>query len=413
MPETQDPHVALEDADVAVRAAAARDLAESGTLDDLGLLLAKATGDRSPSVRLYAAAAAASVLRRVRADGPLSKAVSEQVLDALRRFDPQVNPSVLLALGAVGPSVRGRLGRLLKDPHSDVRQAALAALRAEALSPLALADRDLPEQIAGWVRSSLPGEVRLDLGRLIGEVGHPDGEALLTEISTSVRDPDDVLSEARRRLRARRTREAWVGVWRRQEPEVLVPPDPKLEVPWLGLGDDAWITESDEGSVMWVEERGSVWPVGPEGPARLLWIGIPGQEEVHLALQTAKATRFGCRGKDLAAWVEVSAGALRRAESLARVLLDQLDGVEGNAVPRARALLLWRSGDVSGAAAALDELLDTKKPTVDLHWWRANVALSEGDLDAAREQVDLYLEKAPKRAAFLDDAEGLRASLGT
>ena len=412
MPETQDPRASLEDADVAIRAAAARDLAVSGGLEHIPSLLAMATADRSPSVRLYTAAAAASILRRARRGAGLSATVSGQVMDALRRFDPQGNPSVLLVLGAVGPSVRGRLGRLLKDPRSDVRMAAMAAVRAEALSPLAMADEALMDQLADWCRARLPADVRLDLGRLLGEVGHPEGEELLGVLAASARDPEGVLGEARRRLQARRVEGAWLGVWRRQEPEVLVPPGPQQHVPWLGLGPARWLTEEEEGEVTWVEERGAVRPVGPEGPARLLYVGVPGRDEAHRVLQTSEATRFACRGKDLARWVEGAVEGLRRAPDLCATLLGQLDGVEGAVAPRARALLRWRSGDVAGAGVALDALLAAKKPKAELHWWRANVALSEGDLDGARDQVEAYLERASKRAAHREAAEGLRASLG-
>ncbi len=407
MTDAPEP-AALNDSDVAVRAATARELAARGTLDDVGRLLGAATGDRSPSVRLYTAAATAAVLRRARREGPLPKAIAEQVLDALRRYDPQGNPSVLLALGAVGPSVRGRLGRLLKDPHSDVRQAAVAAIRAEALSALSLGDEELVTQVGSWASTrNLQGDVRLDLGRLLGEMGHPDGEAILLGISGAVRDPEGVLDEARARVAARRDRQSYLGVWRTQRPEVLVPPDPKAAVPWVGVSAEDWFADGSHDAITW-QDDGS--PTGPEGRARLLFVGVPGQEG-QAALQTATATRFATVGKDLAGWVDRSIGDLRGVEPLCRVLHEQLDGVEGAVAPRARALLLWRGGDAAAAGEALETLLSAKKPKVDLHWWRANVALSEGDLDLAREQAQAYLAKAPKKGTHREAAEGLVDSL--
>lgn len=407
MTDAPDP-AALNDSDVAVRAATARAFAAKGTLDDVERLLGAATGDRSPSVRLYTAAATAAVLRRARREGPLPKAIADQVLDALRRYDPQGNPSVLLALGAVGPSVRGRLGRLLKDPHSDVRQAAVATIRAEALSALSLDDEELVAQVGEWASTrNLQPDVRLDLGRLLGEMGHPDGEAILLGISGAVRDPEGVLDEARARVAARRDRESYAGVWRTQQPEVLVPPDPKAKVPWVGLTTEDWFADGAHEALSWTDESS---PTGPEGRVRLLFVGVPGQEG-QAALQTATATRFATVDKALAGWVDRSIDALRGVEPLCRVLHDQLDGVDGAVAPRARALLLWRGGDASAAGEALEALLGAKKPKVDLHWWRANVALSEGDLDLAREQARVYLDKAPKKGTHRDAAEGLLTSL--
>jgi len=407
MLETADPRAALDDSDVAVRAAGARDLARVGDLGDVAMLLDRATLDRSPSVRLYTAAATAAVLRRARRSGPLKRAVADQVLDALRRFDPQGNPSVLLAIGAVGPSVRGRLGRLLKDPHSDVRQAAVAALRAEALSPLSIGDKGLEKDLAKWASGSLPMEAKLDLGRLLGEAGHPDGESLLLQMSAVVRDTEGVLDEARRRITARHQRDTYGGVWRRQEPEVLSPPDDDADVPWVGLTAEEWFADGSRKPLKWPKDG---VPVGPEGPARLLFVGTPGQE-THAALQTADATRFGCVGKPLAAWVERSIDELRGVEPLCRTLLTRLGDVESASAPKVRTLLRWRGGDGAAAGAELDALLSGKKPKAELHWWRANVALSEGDLDLAREHVERYLAKSPKKGRFRAAADLLRGSL--
>ncbi len=407
MLETADPRAALDDPDVAVRAAAARDLARIGDLGDVALLLDRAILDRSPSVRLYTAAATAAVLRRARRSGPLKRSVADQVLDALRRFDPQGNPSVLLAIGAVGPAVRGRLGRLLKDPHSDVRRAAVAALRAEALSPLSIGDKGLEKDLAKWASGSLPMEAKLDLGRLLGEAGHPDGEALLLQLSAVVRDAEGVLGEARRRIAARRDRGAYGGVWRRQEPEVLSPPDDEADVPWVGLTAEEWFAEGSRTPLKW---RNDGIPVGPEGPARLLFVGTPGQE-THAALQTAEATRFACVARPLAAWVERCIDELRGVEPLCRTLVTRLGEGDAPVPPKVRTLLRWRGGDGAGAGEELDAALSGKKPKPELYWWRANVALSEGDLDLAREHLERYLAKAPKKDRFRAAADRLRGSL--
>ena len=58
-----------------------------------------------------------------------------------------------------------------------------------------------------------------------------------------------------------------------------------------------------------------------------------------------------------------------------------------------------------------DALIE-KKGRPELHWWRANIALSQGDLDLARAQVQAFLDTAPKRSPVVDQAEGLKARLG-
>src|SRR5262245_47136144 len=96
MGETGDPRAALESDDVAVRAAGVRDLGAQGVLDDALALVDLAIQDRSPSVRLYAAAAAAEIVMR----SSLDPDDQRQILDRLKAFDPGFNPALLMVLAA-------------------------------------------------------------------------------------------------------------------------------------------------------------------------------------------------------------------------------------------------------------------------------------------------------------------------
>src|SRR5688500_13732973 len=132
MTESTDPREALKSADVAVRAAAARELAANGKFGDVELLVELAKSDKSPSVRLYAAAAAADIATRSE-PGPAQRM---RLVELFRTFDPGHNPSLLMVLAAV-PDLAGveRLGRLMRDPRSDVRSGAITALRRMSTRP--------------------------------------------------------------------------------------------------------------------------------------------------------------------------------------------------------------------------------------------------------------------------------------
>ena len=69
MGETEDPRQALSSKDVAIRAAATRDLARCGGWDDVVSLVQHAKEDKSSAVRLYAAASAADERTSVSTSG--------------------------------------------------------------------------------------------------------------------------------------------------------------------------------------------------------------------------------------------------------------------------------------------------------------------------------------------------------
>ena len=64
--ETTEPLAALKSKAISDRAAGCRDLALTGTVEHLEILADLAASDKSPGVRLNAAAAAADILSRCR-----------------------------------------------------------------------------------------------------------------------------------------------------------------------------------------------------------------------------------------------------------------------------------------------------------------------------------------------------------
>ncbi len=92
--ETEDPWAALGAASVSQRCAGARDLSRAGTWDDLDRLVALAWEERSLSVRLATAAAAADIAARARPI--LDRARRDQVVAWAFREDPGVNAAMLM-----------------------------------------------------------------------------------------------------------------------------------------------------------------------------------------------------------------------------------------------------------------------------------------------------------------------------
>jgi len=132
MTETPDPLKALEGKSIAERAAGARDLSQVGDPSHLVRLAEVAGSDRSPGVRLSAAAAAADILSRHRV-GPAVKKIGPKkrrtLSDLYRRIDPSVNPGVFSVFGCLDtPSALDAIRGGLRDPRGDVRLGAAVGL---------------------------------------------------------------------------------------------------------------------------------------------------------------------------------------------------------------------------------------------------------------------------------------------
>ncbi len=409
MPSDDNPRDALTSKDVALRAAAVRAVGATGSWADVATLMELAMGDKSPSVRLYAAASAASVVFRVRGGKGLPRGGESQVLDVLRAFNPQHNPALLMVVGALGTDkARTRLGRLLRDPHSDVRLAAAAAVRRGAQSALAIGDAKLEAEALGWLQSGkLPPDAVLELVRLAGEVGWSSWASALRQVMGGGGAVAEAAQEAQQRLAARSTPGAWEGLWLDAGGDVADE---------AARGGEGWLLLADgvahDGEVPHaVVADGSTAEVEGLGKGRLLW-ARPVKAEADMAvLQTEQGTFVRSEGKALAKVVEERIAALGAYPPGCSVLARSLEEVEGVIAPRARALALWKAGQGEAAAEALDKLLAAKKPKADLFWHRANVALSLGCLDDAREHAQRYLDKAAKKGPHRTDAEALIASL--
>jgi hypothetical protein len=400
MPETDDPRKALSSDDVAVRTAGARDLGQSGTFEDAVVLLGMAKGDRSPSVRLCAAAAAAEIVLRV----SLAPEQRKVVLEQFHNFDPANNTSLPLVLAGV-PDPEGieRLGRLMRDPRSDVRSGASKALQRMSQNPAAVPL--LAACVRDWLMAGKhPVDAVAELVRLSSEAGFPGMDEALPVAARKGRAAALAVQEALDWIVARRDPNSWVGLWLKlgEKDEVL---------DWLWL------------------EKGRVWgPQGPLGPLAVgdgvaradgipeisrLRLGRAGDDGLIEALRVGDHTLWRHAGRALVKLIdELEDTVFRTCTEAALGVARELAPLEGTSAIRARAIALWRGGALREAEQVLDAAVaGEKRIKPEVQWLIANVKLGLGDLDTARDSLKSCLKTAPKKATWRSEAEALLGSL--
>lgn len=397
MAETVDPRQALDSDDVAVRTAGARDLAAVGAVDDAFRLIEMAKSDKSPSVRLYAAAAAADIVYRVGLDADQRR----RCVEAVQSFDPGRNPSLLMVFAAVVDRTGiDRLGRLMRDPRSDVRAGAFAAVKR--MSRLPGAEAVLPAAVSAWLLAGKhPSDAVADLVRLTSEVGWTGMDDAIRAAASSGRAAASAVQEATDWMIARNDPASWVGLW---------------------------AAESDDRITDWLYlERGHVWgPGGDVGPLTVTdGVGaVPGMPPVYRvrtgrtddgpseALKVGEVLLHRLPAREIVRLVEQFHEAFRSVPTVALGVARVLQPLEGASAVRARATALWLGGALREAETLLDTIVaGEKRVKADVSWLVANVKLGLGDLDSARDALRACLDNAPKKAGFRPEAEALLASL--
>jgi len=395
---TEDPREALESDDVAIRVAAARVLAARGAQEDLPRLIRIAREDKSPSVRLYAAAAASDVAMRNRKE--LTDAAKSAIGQALKGYDPGKNPSLLLVLSAVRePGDLERLGRLLRDPRSEVRAAAATALRR-----LALADavEGLEPEVARWLAEGRhPPDAEAELVRLAGEVGWTTLEPELLRLRFRASAAGAARALALERLAARRDPSAWHGLW-------VIRGDGGAIVDWIHV--DATKVFGAKRPKGKPEIANGLATLGTLGVAHRVW--LPHQEGVHEGLRVGDLTYWREAGKAFAAAVEELSEALADQPKVAKAMLASLSDLDGVSGGRARAIASWRAGEMDeawGYVAALLKDKKTAKPETQI--LAARIRQAKGDGAGAVKLLRAALAAGPKKAPWRDEAEALLAGL--
>jgi hypothetical protein len=399
-----DPHGSLADKQIAVRAAAARQLARTGTFDDVEGLIGIAVDDKSPSVRLYAAAAAVAILMRGRSvygGTPWSPAQRDRVLSAVAATDPARTPSLLLCYAAFPePEVIKRLVRMLRDPRYGVRAGAAAALRRMALSGAATLDPTADTNLREWVgealdHKKLPNDAAIELIHLVGEAGWDVLLPRVRKVAARAPQASEAAEQASARCAARDDPDAWRGVWLDEGRDVLDEKDPSEsdDRDWFALGGAL----SPEGGRL--STHGRVF--------RRIWAPRPADEGRHAAIQADGRTWWRLEGKRLVEFVVSMDTALVEAEVDVDLVSRFLEAEEGAAAVRARALVLARYGRGEAALNVLEKPLSAKKPRNDLHFIEGLARAAMGDAAGAKQAWTRYLDKAKKNDPWREEAESL------
>jgi tetratricopeptide (TPR) repeat protein len=408
MPETDDPRAALDSNDVTVRAAGARDLAAVGTYEDALRLIERARDDKSLSVRLCAAGAAADILFRV----ALAEPQRREVVRKLDGFDPGRNPSLAMVLApVVDDEGIARLGRMVRDPRSEVRSAALAALKQMSTRPGA--GEPLSAAVRAWLLEGRhPPDAVADLVRLTSEAGWPGMDEAIRAAAKKGRAAAEAVREAIDWIAARGDIATWVGVW------AAIGSGSARITDWLYLeGGRVWGPAlQGEGGARELGELSVADGVGSVAGLPKLYrvrTGRPSDDTPSEALKLDDRLLSRLPPREIARRFEALHPMVSSCPEASMGIARDLAPLEGAAAVRARAAALWFGGALQEAEQAVDALLAADaKPKPDLLWLAANVKLRLGDLDSAREAATKCLETAPKKASYRADAEALLASLG-
>ena len=412
MPETDDPRKALSSEDVAARTAGARDLGLIGTFDDALLLLEMAKTDRSTSVRLGAAAAAAEIVVRV----GLNPEQRARVLEQFSNFDPGNNPSLPMVLAGV-PDKAGieRLGLLMRDPRSDVRNGAATALKRMTENPQAV--EALADAVRAWLLAGKhPADAVAELVRLASEAGFPGMDEALSVAAKKGRAAALAVQEALDWLVSRRDPASWAGLWL-----ALGEKDEVLDWLWFEKGQ-VWGERRHQGEA---GDSGEVGLLGPltvgdgtgevEGrpPLQRIRRGRPGDDGLTDGMRMGEIVLWRHAGRALVKHIDdLDPVVLRRCVPAALGVARELAPLEGASAVRARALALWRGGALREAEQVLEAAIaGEKRVKPEIQWLIANVKLSLGDRDTAREALRSCLKAAPKKAAWKGEAEALLGRL--
>lgn len=395
MSETADPRAALAHKQLSVRAAATRDLSATGTPDDIPTLVVHAATDKSPAVRLGAAAAVADILSRHRV-GPraaaLDTAARQHLLGLFRAVDPSVNPGLFPMLGTLQlPEATARLFAGLRDPRGDVRVGAAVGLLRHVVSAAAGADPTLtPALIAALGDRRLKPDAQAELARVAAAAGCVDALPALDALHPPGLAGELVASMAVA-LRASATRP--VGVWHSDGRDAgEIDPTPPLGPATLVVGPSGDLLLLDG-------PRLSALPV--TGAHRCLWYRPVGQPEparaVQAALRTFHAAPEDALSDAIEAWADPAALPFGPGPRPAGAAALRAAVLALSPDPRLHGLLAVADGDLPAAVAHFRAATDARRPAADAWALLGEALRATGEASAARAAFALAVEKGKKK----------------
>ncbi len=385
----------LQSKEVAVRADGVRGIAQTPSVQGLDLLVSLVQSERSAAVAMVAADAAtqmAITLRRQNA-GTIPEGWSGKLAKAAFASDPVRNPTQLqLASFDSSRANLGRLRRALRDTRSDVRRGALEALRyllgsaftdrgavARAMQPWFKESGWAPETLR-HMASLLADAGAVEVARACGHLTH-EGNDVLARLESS---------------------EGFDGVWVGTGHD-LYERGHGAPKGWACTTAGRIISATGSRDIAPVVDGVSLRvlhrvDVESEGEAQMLYEG-----HVLRPLKQDELLYFmGHYGEAAADHPEAGAALAALAEGMT----DQ------RTLTKLEPLLIWVQGDPAGSLARWDELLDGARPLSEFWFWRGLVRHQQGDAEGAREDLEVFVGKAKRKADWRDHAQELLDAWG-
>ncbi len=372
-----------------------------GDVSHLERLAALAGTDRSPGVRLSAAAAAADILSRHRV-GEAAKGLSTRKRNTLtelyRRIDPSVNPGVFSVFGCLDrPSALVAIGGGLRDPRGDVRLGAAVGLLRLCTSLAVANTAKIQKTVVGLLSDGRhKPDALAEIARICAAAGYRSGEDFIRGL---------VLPGAHGDL----VREASAIFEANTEP---------VRGLWYSDGRDAGETNPASpigGALALVDERGALVCIDgkwksvksfPGTDVRRMHFRKVGAIEAEPAFQTEDRTWYLgggpgalCEIDGLTSAQQIDWDKLGKSNATARRAVKAVGAhlPDTSAGYRARGLLLARADDRDGAIAALEMAVGLKTVYPDCWSLLGDALWSAGKKAAAKGRYKTFLRKARKR----------------
>jgi hypothetical protein len=386
--ETTDPIAALGSKSIADRAAGCRDLSSVGTVENISDIAVLAGSDKSPGVRLSAAAAVADILSRCRV-GDARKQLDDDQRDVFvamfSRIDPALNAGVFPMIATLDrPRSLSIIAGGLRDPRGDLRLGAAVGLMRLCSSQAVAGLRSLEDSVVTLLSDARhQSDATAQIARVCAAVGYTSATETIRQLQlTGVHQ--DMVIDALGVLDG--GQHALLGLWWSDGRDAgETNPNPSL-APGLMVFDGTGALAHD----------GKRWAVaGNFVPARRMFIRRSGEESARPAFQTMDRTFFSgvspCFQHD--DWSVQGRETKASVRAVAAVSLE----VSGSAEDQyALAQVAMDAGVVGVARSALEASIGAKK-TPAQSWLCLADLLWASKKKAARSHYETYIVKAKRR----------------
>jgi tetratricopeptide (TPR) repeat protein len=305
--------------------------------------------------------------------------------------DPSVNTALFQVAALLDlPGGANRVIVGLRDPRHDVRAGACVGLQRLAEGAVNNGNRELEARVVAVLGDSKTRiETRTEIARICANVGFGSAlEGARTAAAEAIRLTKKLADDTLARLEN--------------------PPLPNGI--WVDLGVDAgeaaarprakaWMAILGVGEGVLADEKG-VRSAVPADPMRVLSVRRPEGEGTTLAVQLGLTTWWAADGDDICDFGD------RVIAQKAWNFLDAVDGAlgQGAAALRTRGAALLARNRVDEAILALEASVSGKKVPADAWWFLAGALHAAGRDEEARPHLEKYLQKAAKKAPFVDEA---------